>query len=63
MTIPFGSRRLVLTLVSAPRQTPAHPAAAGASDQELARLARPLDADAMRDQLTATALMYRVSLH
>jgi hypothetical protein len=63
MTIPFGSRRLVIAVVAAPNPASEVPAAAGATDLELARLARPLDADAMRDQLTATALLYRVSLH
>jgi hypothetical protein len=63
MTIPFGSRRLVIAFVAASDHASDVPAAAGATDLELTRLARPLDADAMRDQLTATALMYRVSLH
>jgi hypothetical protein len=63
MTIPFGSRRLVIALVAAPDRMSELPGAAGATDGELARLARPFDADAVRDQLTTTALMYRVSLH
>jgi hypothetical protein len=61
MTIPFGrQRRLVLTLVAAPSRAREHPAAVGASDQELARLARA--DDAAYTQLTTQALRFRIGL-
>jgi hypothetical protein len=63
MTIPFGPRRLVIAFVAAPDRVSERPEAAGATDRELARLARPFNPDAMRDQLTTMALMYRVGLH
>jgi hypothetical protein len=62
MTIPFGSRRLVIALVTVPDRM-REPAEAGASDQELARLVRPRDVDDRLGQLAATALIYRVGLN
>jgi hypothetical protein len=56
MTIPFGRRRLVISLVAAP-QAPEYPAAAGASDQELARLAQPVDPNLTREQWETEALL------
>jgi hypothetical protein len=60
MTIPFGHRRLVISLVAAPERAADYPAAAGASDRELARLARPVDSDLVREQWETQALLQGV---
>ena len=60
MTIPFGRRRLVIALVAAPGRVSEYPAAVGASDAELARLARSVDADFAREQWETQALLQGV---
>ena len=63
MTIPFGRRRLVLTVVAAPRHphgpvAPELPAAVGATDAELARLVAHDAADIDRARWQAMTMMY-----
>jgi hypothetical protein len=60
MTIPFGRRRLVIALVADPGRALEYPAAAGASDRELARLARPVDPDFAREQWETQAMLQGV---
>ena len=49
MMVPVGRRRLVLTLVPAPKAAPLDvPAAVGATDAELARLGAQFDLDGAR---------------
>lgn len=57
MTIPFGHRRLVIAFVAAPNRAPEYPVAAGASDAELARLARPIDPEFARGQWETQAIL------
>jgi len=57
MTIPFGRRRLVIAFVAAPNRASDYPSAAGASDAELARLARPIDPEFARGQWETQAIL------
>ena len=57
--IPVGRRRLVLSLVTAPRREgPDIPAAVDATDAELARLAGPGLGELQRARWEAMALMH-----
>ena len=60
MTIPFGRRRLVVSLVAPPTASPALdvPDALGATDAELAHLNREYHAAAERGRWEAMTLMY-----
>lgn len=57
MQIPFGRRRLVLSLVALPPRRIDIPEADGATDAELARLNRTTDVDLRREHLLADAAM------
>jgi hypothetical protein len=60
MTIAFGRRRLILSLVTAPERSKTInvPAAQNATDQELARLNSMISAAEDRRRWEATAILY-----
>ena len=58
MTIPFGRRRLVISLVTPRPAPPDIPAAFGATDQELVRLTRSADHVLALAQVELQAVLY-----
>lgn len=63
MQIPFGRRRIVLSLVAAPPRRIDIPEAEGASDAELARLSRTTDVDLRRENWATEAVMIGFGRH
>jgi hypothetical protein len=63
MTIPFGRRRLILTvaLTSAPARFREPQRAAGADDQELVRLSRQPDVDIDLARWEGLSILYGAS--